>query len=433
MRKLTATIHKEFLILIRDKAGLAILFLMPMVLILIMVLIQDISFRVLVESRMAILLVNDDRAEVGNALEKGLQKSNLLTILKQHENKPVTRELLNSLVASGEYHIGILIPNGTTDKIKDKIHRVVTQSASDTVKADTIHTNAMVHIYTDPAVKPSVKNSLVSILREYTARLEGQIMLRTITGTIAGYFPDLAGLLNTMNQRTASLLEGKEQLLQIEEIVAAPEDSQFIPNAVQHNVPAWTMFAMFFIVIPLSGSIIKEREEGSMSRLLAMPVSYPVITGGKIVIYMVVCVIQFLLMTGVGLYILPLFGLPVLRMGTHPSALALIVFSSALAATGYGMIIGAFARTHHQASSFGAISVIIAAALGGIWVPVFMMPDLMRHLSALSPLAWGLSAFHDAFLRDAGPAQVLAESLKLILFSLFTMSAAFVKFKVTRK
>ncbi len=433
MRKISATIHKELLLLIRDKAGLAILFLMPMALILIMVLIQDISFRVLVESRIAILLVNEDRGEIGDALEEGLQKSNLLTIVKQHENNPVTRDLLKYLVASGEYHVGILIPEGTTDKIRGNIQRVVIQSATDTIMSDTMSTNALVRIYTDPAVKLSVKNSLISILREYTARLEGQILIRTVTGTIAGYFPNLSGLLNTMNLRTAALLEGREQLLQIEEIIAAPEDSRFIPNAVQHNVPAWTMFAMFFIVIPLSGSIIKERDEGNLSRLLAMPVSYPVVIGGKIVIYMAVCFIQFLLMIGVGLLILPLFGLPVLQMGTHPSALILIVFSSALAATGYGMILGALARTHHQASSFGAISVIIAAALGGIWVPVFMMPDIMQHFSALSPLAWGLSAFHDAFLRDAGPAQVLADSLKLILFSLFTMTIAFVKFKVTRK
>ncbi|HRD37130.1 MAG TPA: ABC transporter permease, partial [Bacteroidia bacterium] len=90
-------------------------------------------------------------------------------------------------------------------------------------------------------------------------------------------------------------------------------ESTLVPNSVQHNVPAWTMFAMFFICIPLSGNIIREREDGSAFRLLTMPGSYVFVLAGKITLYLIVSLIQFALMLSVGLYILPLMGLPTLQ------------------------------------------------------------------------------------------------------------------------
>ncbi len=63
-------------------------------------------------------------------------------------------------------------------------------------------------------------------------------------------------------------------------------------NAVQHNVPAWSMFAMFFILFPLAGNLIKEREEGSMLRLrLIAGSSFPVICG-TFIVYFFVCLLQ---------------------------------------------------------------------------------------------------------------------------------------------
>ena len=47
--KLLATVKKEALLLLRDKVGLSILFLMPMALIFVMTLIQDAAFKTINE------------------------------------------------------------------------------------------------------------------------------------------------------------------------------------------------------------------------------------------------------------------------------------------------------------------------------------------------------------------------------------------------
>src|ERR1700742_864609 len=81
-------------------------------------------------------------------------------------------------------------------------------------------------------------------------------------------------------------------------------------NSVQHNVPAWTMFAMFFIVFPLAGNFIKEREDGSLLRLRLIAGSQLPFITGKYLFYLIICLLQFVLMMAVGLYLLPLLGLP---------------------------------------------------------------------------------------------------------------------------
>jgi ABC-2 type transport system permease protein len=185
------------------------------------------------------------------------------------------------------------------------------------------------------------------------------------------------------------------------------------------------MFAMFFICIPLSGNIIREREDGSAFRLLTMPGSYINVLLGKISLYLVVNLIQFLLMLLVGIYILPMLGLPKLDIGHNYLTLFSIALSSGLAATGYGLLIGTVSNSQDQASLFGAVCVVILAALGGVWVPTFVMPELMRNISAISPLNWGLEAFYGVFLRGLGFAGIAVQVVKLIIFFFICVGLSF--------
>jgi ABC-2 type transport system permease protein len=102
----------------------------------------------------------------------------------------------------------------------------------------------------------------------------------------------------------------------------------------------------------------------------------------------------------------------------------LIVFSVALAACGYGILLGTMARTDEQASTFGAVSVVIAAAIGGIMVPVYVMPQFMQKISVLSPLSWGLNAFLDVFVRGGDMISVLPDVALLLMFFLVTSLVA---------
>jgi len=200
-------------------------------------------------------------------------------------------------------------------------------------------------------------------------------------------------------------------------------------NSVQHNVPAWTMFAMFFILFPLASNFIKEREEGSMLRLRLISGSQFPVIAGKFSFYFFVCMLQFVLMIAVGIFVMPLLGLNELVLGSNVFGILLTACSVAMAATGYGLLIAVFFKTPQQALSFGSISVVILSALGGVWVPVYVMPEILQTISKFSPLQWGLESFTDLFLRNATTLTILPNTFKLIGFSFVTLIASFLVHK----
>ena len=201
------------------------------------------------------------------------------------------------------------------------------------------------------------------------------------------------------------------------------------PTAAQHNVPAWTLFGMFFIVVPLSGSLIRERESGTRRRILTLPVSPSALLAGKIAAYVLVCLGQFALMLAVGVFVLPRLGTSGLVPGPELLAAVPVAAASALAAAGYGIMVGTLSRSYEQASMSGAVSVVIAAAVGGIMVPVYAMPRVMQRLSALSPLAWGLDAFQELFVRGGGLRAAVPGVLRLSAFFLATVLISRIAFR----
>ena len=192
--------------------------------------------------------------------------------------------------------------------------------------------------------------------------------------------------------------------------------SGIIPNSVQHNVPAWTLFGMFLICIPIAGNIIKERNDGCLARLKTMPVSFMNIITGKSIVFITILMIQAILIILVGLFVMPHLGLPKLQINGNWGALFLISLSCAFAAAGYGIAIGSISKTQIQASTFGSISTVILAAVGGVWIPVIVMPEVMRTISQISPMNWGIHGYYDVFLRNASAIQVLPNVLKLFAF-----------------
>ena len=60
----------------------------------------------------------------------------------------------------------------------------------------------------------------------------------------------------------------------INEIPVSRDGSRNTPNATQHNIPAWTIFAMFFIVISLGSNVVREKLNGSFIRLKTLPTNY---------------------------------------------------------------------------------------------------------------------------------------------------------------
>lgn len=426
--KLWAIIKKECLILLRDKIGLSILFIMPMVLIMVMTLIQDSAFRTINEKGIPIVLVDNDQDSLGISIKRGLEQSSLCFMQDSIDGKIATQESAEEAVSEGKFLIGIVIPKGATEAIRRNVTLMVNETlAMDSIaNADTKTANDSVNItlYIDPVTKKSFITSITSNLHEFISVVKTQIMFQTFSKQIAEIMPD--------SSHAPKNTYEKSQIINYKEVYASDLIGEIVPNAVQHNVPAWTIFAMFFIVIPLAGNIMKEKKEGSVFRLYTMPSSYLLLTSGKILVYVLVNMLQFLLMIGVGLYILPLLGLPSLQLGNSLLAIFIIALTTSFAATGFGVMVGTLASSEQQGAVLGSLSILLLSALGGIWVPTYIMPEIMRNISALSPLNWSLEGFYKLFFRGSGVSGILIEALKLVLFFFLTMSVSSMINKIKR-
>ena len=419
--KYLAALKKESLILTRDVAGLSLLFIMPMFMVVILALVQEFGWDSITrEPRIPVLFVDNDRDSLGSQMKHGLSEERVFEIVTVIDTVRVDEAMARRLVLEGKYQIGIVIPEHATQQMREKVQQLVNQTmfrlmypASNIIPRDTGTDSVKVIIYFDPAVRNSFRSAFISAVQEDNAKIESRTIFETFQNELRKTFPHF----------TMPILDYRESLY-FQEVYPSGKEEVLIPTTTQHNVPSWAIFAMFFIVIPLTSSIIKEREEGSLIRLLTSPVSYFTVFMAKVGVYLVVCFIQFVLMVLAGIYIFPLFGMPALELGTHFIALIIMIIASSISALGYGIMVGTIARTHQQAAAFGSVSVVVLAALGGLWVPTYLMPAFMQHVASFSPLNWAHAGFLDIWLRGNGLIDVAEYVLRLLLFFVATVTIA---------
>jgi ABC-2 type transport system permease protein len=417
LHKLWAAIIKEGLILLRDRNGLATLFIMPVVLIFVMTLTQDNTFKSINEKGLPILVVDNDNDSLGTSIVKGLKESDLCSVTTTIDGKKATEKTAKKAVAEGKFLLGIVIPKGATKSVRTNISNIISNAmALDENAISEIERKTTIIFFVDPVAKKTFISAVVSNVETFISEMKTKVMFQTFTEEMQSLMSD---------SEPTNEVGNNVNSVEFKTIYASEYLNDTVPDAVQHNVPAWTIFGMFFIVIAVVGNVMREKNEGTSFRLQAMPDTYLIMMNGKIVVYVVVCFIQFLLMIALGIFILPLLGLPSLGLGQSIPAVLFLALCTAFAATGFGVMIGTASTSEQQGSMIGSLSILLMAAIGGILVPTYVMPELMRTVSLISPLNWSLQGFYTLFLKGGTFISILPNALALIAFFLITMSISF--------
>lgn len=420
MHKLWASTYKEMLLLVRDLGGIAILFIMPLLLLIVITLVQDSTFKTISDIKIPVLLVDNDKGEISKSIIENLSESNSFEILQK-----TSEEEAKEAVFSGKYQLAIVIPENLSTSLQKKVDQNVEGILSkfgleeDTLgAAKEVILQKEVRLYFDPATQTSFKSSVKNGIDKMISKIETQRIYKA--------FQTELGEDKVQTAESEAPIFDTENFIAFKEILPTKNNEQIIPNSAQHNVPAWTLFAIFFIIVPLSINLVKEKNQGTFVRLRTQPVNYATVLGGKTIVYLAVCLIQFTLMLLVGIYLFPAIGLSGIDVSEKLPMLYTVAFFSGLAAIGLGLLLGTIAKTQEQAAPFGATLVVILAALGGVWVPVFVMPWFMQIVSKISPMNWGLEAFYDVFLRNVGFVKILPEISLLLFFFLITIIIAII-------
>jgi ABC-2 type transport system permease protein len=379
---LLALMKKELLALSRDIHGMGALFIMPMVFIIVMSMALKDVYTPATKS-MAYAVVNQDQGKTADKLiERWTQEAGAAQPLP---------EQWQDEVRAGRLKYVLLVEAGFS-KVMDDL-------AS--------HGDAKARLLTEPGLD----NGVFATNRMRLLAIAAQLR-------VEGLLAKLPRQLNT------SALTGDAPVA-AERMSVGPR-----PTAVQQNVPAWLVFGMFFVVASIAGLFVEERACGALARLRSLGVKPWQLIVSKIVPYLAVNGVQAALMLAVGVWLMPQIGGEGLSLqGIDWGALLLMLLAISLAAVSLALTVACLVSTHAQAATLGPILNVLMAALGGVMVPLFVMPPVMQKIAAYSPMNWGLDGLLDVLLRNGDVASVLSPVGRLAGFSTLMLMIAFLLFR----
>ena len=409
MFKLWATIVKDIRVLLRDKVGILLIFIMPVILVIVITSIQNGTFQLVDKNKLPVLICNTDTGQTSRQFIKAINQIGLFkTIIMTGTGSQTS---ITNAMSKRDAMLGIIIPADFSFKVEAKAKNLSGKAlTSFGLQGDTAKQAAAIEplkLYYNPVLQESLRLSVQGGISSALQIVESRETLRRLYFAI-NEKPLPENLENEMlNNNTP-----------INEVPVSRHGTLAIPNATQHNVPAWTIFAMFFIVMSLGGSVVREKGSGSFLRLKTLPTSYLVGILSKQLTYLAVTLLQAVVIFLMGIWLFPHIGLPALNLPSDVLALIIVTVICGWCAVSYAICVGVFAETQEQANGFGAVSVVILAAIGGLMVPSFAMQGFFRSITVVSPMHWCLQAYYALFLEGGKLQDVLNNILPLLLIAI---------------
>lgn len=308
---LFASILKELRLLSRDLHGVAVLFMMPILFMLIMS--AALSNNEEIKQTSPIVLLSEPNSFLNNDLVIELQDENF------HIEQAELSELPHYKTELQAGKFALIIANPNTD---------FTALANE----------QSLQLWLNPSVDRSWLSGVKGVLQKhYTElRLKNYLVGSHIT------------LENNEDERI-KVIEDKvnqelnEKFVQINAYLAKDLWAEIYlnrqgkevtkPNSVQHSVPAWLIFGMFFIMIPLSNVMVMERQTNTITRLRMARASAAKLIVAKLIPYFLINQLQFVGMVALGYFVLPRLEMPAFSLvgeSWHYAVLAAAVSLSAL-------------------------------------------------------------------------------------------------------
>lgn len=380
MRRLRQTLHiagKEWRLLLRNPHGLAVLFLMPAAFVLVMSFALKNTLIAGAELPSTAWVVEDVDPAAAQWVKEWTQR---------HGGKRLaSREQLRAALRERDVLAGVIVAAGWMDE-----HRLP--------HADRIE------LWLSNRIQPAA----ASRLRAEVSISMLQVQMKTAAAA-AGPF--------------ASVLLGGGSSTELPPAAGAPTirylyeiESGRAMTAVQQTVPAWLIFGMFFVVIPIAGVLIQERNDGTLTRMATFGVTPGAVLGGKLFAFMALNWIQLFFMLLVGRYVVPLLGGQALHLVLHIGWFLLMVLATSTAAVGLALLIAARTRAFDHAAALGGGANVVLGALAGIMVPRQLMPAGMQKVSEWSPMGWALDGMQTVFLGAPDAAQIVPKAALLFAF-----------------
>lgn len=361
-----------------------------------------------------VVLVNLDQDTYGDQIASTLESIDVLEITTLESPATAEQQVLDSKALAA-----IVIPAGLTQKIGDY------QPTEIEVIVDT--------------TQQQFASIVASLMKEVVGPVIVQGEISYAIRTLLSEIPEFQQA-DPQTQNALAMQNFGVQMAQVQKMITDPwvkletktfedKDTVVIPdNIFAMFVPSFVVMFAFFIVGAMSSELLKERQEGTLRRLIAAPLQRWTIIAGKMLAYIGLVLIQVAIIFGVANLF---FDMPV---GNSLPGLLAVSLALGLTATALGMMVASLAKSDKQADSTGTLLGFVLAAVGGCFmigtpVPLYHQGGMVQTISRLIPHAHALIAYGKLINQNAGLIDVLPQIGLLMVYTLAFFAIAVWRFR----
>ncbi|WP_332693682.1 ABC transporter permease [Halalkalibacter lacteus] len=443
--KFLPIVMKDLKLIIKDKAAIIVLFLLPIMFISVMSFALMPVYNGGSDNTISIALIDNDMSKESKQFINTINELDGLRVVTEINDGVLSLKDAEDLILKGTYPMAVII----TDEFGKKILNNETITINTYIDPAQYNTSSVIvkaleGVSSTFAAQFTIENMVDSQISEINTVLDTRI--NELTSSYESKIEELTVELNMlvasvpasttielepvdtedntvdMGAMRESLLEEAinsvgEPLILVEENIGISQKAE-TPNSFQQNVPGYTVMFVFFIVMFAGRSFLNERHEGTFKRVLSAPIGKWSLFFGKMIPNFLISLAQCFVMFAIGNLI---FGM---ALGNSIPGLIGISLCLAWASTSIGMLIASLVRSETQIVGVSMMTVLTLAALGGTMVPLFIMPEVMQKIALFTPHAWALIGYQDLLVRGMVFSDVLLNMLVLLMFGLVCLSTA---------
>ena len=309
---------------------------------------------------------------VGQALVEVFESEELSTLLTTTvlDSPETAREQVDS----DEIAAAVIVPAGFTRSI---IPDDGASPAGDVVQ---------IEVYANPT-RPTSSGIVETVVNAFVNRVEigavsGQVIVTQLIENGLIEVSDAPAIGREIGSRQAEADTTPSIALN----TVAGEGTAIKFDVLAYMAPGMAMMFLMYVVSNGGRTILRERDYGTLPRLLVSPTTATQVLGGKVLGIFLTGVAQMSILIGASALLFQL------NWGS-PLAVVVLVLASVFGAVGWGLLITAVAKTPGQVGAIGSAMMLTFGVLGGSFFEVDFMPPWFRIVNKITPNAWSIDSF----------------------------------------
>jgi ABC-2 type transport system permease protein len=374
------------------------------------------------ETRIPILIVDEDSGPISRAIVEAVSKDANLTVTT------ATAADARATVQRGDAAVAVIVPKGFGDAAgraffsrDDKPQLQLLYDPSQTAE------RAMVRGILTGHVTEAVSREM------FTGERGRQLVDETLASLDTSGMPAdqarlLRDLLNSVKKYSDSTTPAASAPGGIavpfttkEDAVTARQDVAY--NGYAHSFAGMGVQFILFAAIDLGVGILLERQRGLWKRLRSAPVSRFQLLAGKVLSGTVIGMLSLIASFAFAIIV---WGV---RIDGSVVGFLAVGLAFAVMAAAFGLLLAALGNTPSSTRGVAILVTLVMVMLGGAWVPTFVFPAWLQRMTVIMPTRWAVDGLDAMTWRGIGAGGAVTPVLVMLGFAAAFTTVAIRRFR----